>query len=139
VDYPFILSTGARQWNSFHSEFRQIPHLRAIHAEPVVQIHPSVANDLGLSEGEWVWLEGPVGDTGKVGRAKRRVEVFVGIDPRVVNTEHGWWHPEGDPEKLYDALELNINNLVSWKLGKTGVGANHKAIPCRIYKVTEGR
>lgn len=60
------------------------------------------------------------------------------VDPRVVSTDHGWWHPEGDPENLYDVNELNINNLVSWSSGQTGVGANYKCILCKIYPVKEG-
>ena len=132
--YPLVLTTGARRWNTFHSENRSAPHLRAIHREPAVQIHPSKAAELGVRDGEWVWVEGPCGLNGEVGRAKRVVETTPIIDPRVVSTDHGWWHPEGDPEKLYDVVELNINNIVSWDLGTTGIGANYKALLCRIYK-----
>jgi anaerobic selenocysteine-containing dehydrogenase len=108
-----------------------------MHPEPTVQIHPEAAAELGLTEGEWVWVEGPVGLTGKVGRAKRRTEITPIVDPRVVSSDHAWWHPEGDPENLYDVRDLNINNLVSWSSGKTGVGANYKCILCKIYKVGE--
>jgi hypothetical protein len=60
------------------------------------------------------------------------------MDSRVVSTDHGWWHPEGSPENLYDVVDLNINNIVSWELGKTGIGANYKCLLCKIYKVKEG-
>jgi anaerobic selenocysteine-containing dehydrogenase len=136
-EYPLVLTTGARRHNTFHSENRQSAHLRQMHPEPSVQIHPQAAAELGLAEGQWVWVEGPVGLTGKVGRAKRQVEITPIVDPRVVSTDHAWWHPEGDPEQLFDVMELNINNLISWSSGNTGVGANYKCILCKIYKVEE--
>ena len=137
-EYPLVLTTGARRHNTFHSENRQAPHLRALHPEPTIQINPETAAKLGVSDGQWVWVEGPVGETGRTARAKRVAEVTPIVDPRTVSTDHGWWHPEGDPEKLYDVDELNINNLVSWSSGKTGVGANYKCILCKIYPCKEG-
>jgi anaerobic selenocysteine-containing dehydrogenase len=137
-EYPLVLTTGARRWNTFHSENRNSPHLRALHPEPTVQIHPQTAAKLGLRDGEWAWVEGPCGSKGEVGRAKRIVEITPIIDPRVVSTDHGWWHPEGDPKNLYDVVDLNINNIVSWELGSTGVGANYKALLCKIYRVKDG-
>lgn len=137
-EFPYILSTGARQWGYFHSEHRQVPHLRALHPEPTVQINPEDLADLGFEEGQWVWLEGPIGRTGRTGRCKRKVEAYPGMARGVMCTEHGWWHPEGDPEKLYDALELNCNNLITWDYGTTGWGANHKALACRVYPVKDG-
>lgn len=137
-EFPFVLTSGSRLWGTFHSEHRQIPHLRAIHPEPTLQMHPDAIEKLGLTEGEWVWVEGPRGFGKGTGRAKRKVETFVGIDPRVVNTSVGWWHPEGDPEKLYDALELNMNNLHAWDECETGVGSRNRACICKIYKVKEG-
>ena len=101
-------------------------------------MHPDLAASLGVRDGQWVWAEGPVGDTGRVARAKRGAEVTPLVDARVVSTDHGWWHPEGDPEKLYDVDELNINNLISWSTGETGVGCNYKCLLCKIYPVKEG-
>lgn len=136
-EYPIVLTTGARRDNTFHSENRQAPRLRHIHPEPTVQIHPDLAKKLGVRDGQWVWVEGPVGDTGRTARAKRVAEVTPILDPRVASTDHGWWHPEGDPENLYDVDELNINNLISWNTGKTGVGCNYKCLLCKIYPVRE--
>ena len=80
----------------------------------------------------------PRGTTGRVARAKRVAEVTPAIDPRCASSDHGWWHPEGDPENLYDVNELNINNLISWSTGETGVGANYKCIICKIYPAKDG-
>ena len=132
-DYPLVLTTGARRPNTFHSENRQGARLRAVHPEPTIQLHPEAAKRFGVREGEWVWVEGPIGSTGRVARAKRIVELAPAQDPRVASTDHAWWHPEADPENLYDVMELNINNLIPWDTGISGVGANYKCILCKVY------
>lgn len=137
-EYPLVLQTGARQYNTFHSEYRQSSLLRSIHPEPTIEIHPDTARKFGLADGKWCWVEGPVGTTGRTARAKRVAKITSTVDPRAASTEHGWWHPEADAENLYDVDELNINNLVSWSSGKSGVGANYKCILCKVYPVLEG-
>ena len=136
-EFPLVLTTGARRWNTFHAENRENPTLRRLHPEPAVQVHPSVAEQIGISEGEWVWIAGPKGLTGEVARCRRVVEVTEAISPGVVSTDHGWWHPEGKPEELYDVMELNVNKLMPWGCGKSGIGANYKCLLCRIEKMTE--
>jgi anaerobic selenocysteine-containing dehydrogenase len=131
-EYPLIIMTGPRDWMYFHSENRRQEHLRALRPEPLVEIHPDAARSYGLTEGEWVWVEG------HRGRAKRVVSLNKGLDPRVVSTTHGWSHPEAGAEKLYDIDDLNINRLIGWEdMSKIGVGANYKVMLCKIYKATE--
>lgn len=60
-EYPLVLTTGARRWNSFHSEHRQIPRLRAMHPEPVLDINPKDARKYGVKQDEWVWVENYLG------------------------------------------------------------------------------
>lgn len=135
--FPLVLTTGARRWNTFHAENRENPYLRRMHPEPAVQMHPDTAARYGVREGEWVWIEGPKGLAGEVARCKRVVEVTPILDPRVVSTDHGWWHPEGDPENLYDVMDLNVNKLMPWGCGKSGIGADYKCLLCRIVKIGE--
>ena len=52
--YPLVLTSGARNWSLFHSEHRQVPHLRALHKWPWVQINPKTAERYGITQGEWV-------------------------------------------------------------------------------------
>ena len=40
TSFPYILITGARSPGFFHTENRQVPWLRELHRDPVVQIHP---------------------------------------------------------------------------------------------------
>ncbi len=131
-EYPFVIMTGPRDWMYFHSENRRQEHLRALSPEPLLEIHPDSAKKYGLTEGEWVWVEG------HRGRAKRVIALNKGLDPRVVSTTHGWSHPEAGAEKLYDVDELNINRLIGWEdMSKIGVGANYKVMLCKIYRATE--
>jgi anaerobic selenocysteine-containing dehydrogenase len=133
-EYPLILTTGARPWGMFHSEHRQIPHLRAIHPQPTLQVHPETAAKYGISNGEWVWVEN------SLGRIKRKVEVTPIIDPRVVNSDHAWWFPEkgGAEPSLFGVWDVNVNQLVPPLPGRSGLGSNVKSLLCKIYKVAEG-
>lgn len=132
-EYPLVLTTGARNWNMFHSEHRNIPRLRAMRPDPIIEVHPEAAEKYGIADGDWVWVEN------QRGRAKRRVKVTpVLLDPRICSTDHAWWLPEADPENLFDVRELAINNLVPWQPGKSGFGSNYKCSLVKLYKVEEG-
>ncbi len=132
--YPYILITGARPPVFFHSEHRMLPWLREIHPDPIVELHPQVAKDNGIKDGDWVFIESPRG------RIKQRAKLTTGIDPRVVAAEHGWWFPEmKDPKHGWD--ESNINVLTDSDpagydpaMGST----NLRVLMCRIYPVGKG-
>lgn len=131
-EYPYVLTTGARHWAFFHSEHRQIPRLRSLRPDPLVEMHPKTAEANGIKEGDWVWIEN------RLGKVKMRAKVTPGIDPRVVNCDHAWWYPEKKAEDLYGVFESNINQLVPAKFGRSGFGSNSKSLICKIYKVEEG-
>lgn len=135
-EYPFVLTTGARSWVYFHSEQRHVDVLREIHPDPITQIHPDTAKQLGIKDGDWVWVEN------QFGRAKQRAQLFPGIDRRVIHSQHAWWYPErpavdGEygPE---DVFLSNINNLIPHEtIGKLGFGAPYKCMICKVYKAEE--
>ncbi len=130
-EYPLVLTSGRRMYEFFHSEHRNMPTLRASHPDPLVEMNPETARELGIVDGEWVWIEN------QRGRCRQRAMYNEGIDPRVVMAEHGWWFPEDDPERLYNTFDSNINNLTSQcSLGRTGVGASYKSLLCKVYKCT---
>ena len=131
-----MLTTGARNWFMFHSEHRQIPHLRAGRPWPIVQINPKAAEKVGVHDGEWVWLE-----NGR-GRCKRVVECTEIMDERVIMSDHAWWFPEAPGEEkdgLFGMLDLNVNKLLnSYLPGKSGFGANYKSMLCKVRRLEEG-
>ena len=131
-DFPLVLTTGAKTVAFFHSEHRQIPWLREINPDPVVEIHPDTAKGLGIGNGEWVWIET------KRGRCKQKAKLTLGIDPRVVMAQHAWWFPEepASEPSLFKTFESNIN-VVTHPFGfqgKSGLGAPLKAMLCKVYK-----
>lgn len=130
-DYPLILVTGARTWGFFHSEHRQVPLLRAMNPDPITEIHPETAADLGIKDGDWIFVES------RYGRCKQRAKVNSGIHPRVVSSQHAWWFPEkfGPEPSLFGVWESNINLLLpSGWTGKSGLGYPFKNQMCRVYR-----
>ena len=131
-EYPYILTSGRRSYEFFHSEHRNMPSLRSMHPDPLVELHPQTAREIGVDEGDWVWIEN------MRGRCRQRVKLFEGMDPSIVMAEHGWWFPEAEPERLYNTFDSNINNLTSQcDIGKSGIGAPYKSTICKVYKCTE--
>lgn len=128
-EYPFIFTS----WKPIafrHSRLRQITSLRGIYPEPVVYIHPEPAANLGIREGDLVYIET------KRGRIKQKAALSTDIDPRVVIADYGWWFPEKGASELYGWAEANINVLTnneppySREMGST----NLRGILCKVYK-----
>lgn len=129
-EYPYILITGARTPFFYHSEHRQIPWLREQHPDPVVEIHPETANEHAIKEGDWVYIETPRG------RIRQRARLTVGIDPRVIAIQHGWWFPEvKTPDHGW--RESNSNILTENDLAghDPAMGAtNLRVLLCNIHR-----
>jgi anaerobic selenocysteine-containing dehydrogenase len=134
-EYPLILSTGRRSPVYFLSEHRNIPWLREIDPDPVIEIHPDTAAKLGISNGEWVIVENWLGKC----RLKAKVSPIV---PRwMVMAAHGWWFPEqsGEESCLYGLWEHNINQLIPMGFhGKDGLGTPTKHSLCKISRYNGG-
>lgn len=134
-EYPFIATCGGRSYEFFHSEHRQLPTMREFHPDPLVMINPEAAAELGISEGDWVWLES------LQGRFRQRATLFPGIKKNVVHAEHAWWFPEQKPEEpyLFGVFDSNVNNLTKpFETGQGGIGSGIKSFLVKLYKYEEG-
>ncbi len=131
--YPYILNSGLRIPTFFHSANRNIPWLREIRPDPIVEIHPDTAKKHGIKEGDWVWIVSPRG------RAKERAKLNNGIDPRVIVAEHGWWYPEiKDPGHGWEISNINLLTDNAHETMDPAIGAtNLRACLCTIYPVEE--
>ena len=102
--YPLILTS--RKVNNYqHSTGRQIGSLRFLRPEPITEINPKTASELGIKDGDWVYIET------KRGRIRQKASLTDAIDPRVVMVDYGWWFPEKGASDLYGWAESNINIL----------------------------
>ena len=130
TEYPFIMTTGRRIPVYFHSEHRQLPWCREQWPAPRVEINPADAAELGIEQGDWVWIETP--------RHKIRqvADLYYGIRPGTINCEHQWWMPEF--HGATKGLELvNVNTLVNKDLRDPICGSSYaRAYNVNIYKAT---
>jgi len=126
--FPYILITGRRLPGFFHTENRQVPWLRELHRDPIVEIHPDTAMEEGIQDGEWVTIESPRG------RVRQRAKFFSGMDPRIVSAEHAWWFPEKkDPGHGWDESNINMLTDNSYEACDPAMGATHvRTLLCRI-------
>jgi len=114
--YPLVL-TGARNVGYYHSRYRNIPSLRKMSPEPLVEIHPELAKMYGIEDGEEVVVE-----------SWRRKEIVLKakitetIDSRVISIPHGW-------------SESNVNLLTDDQTldPVTGFPA-YRSLLARLYK-----
>jgi len=76
-DFPIILTSGRLvEYEGGGDETRSNPWLAELQQEMFVEVNPRDANNLGVRDGEMVWLEGPEG--GKV-KVKAMVTERVGV------------------------------------------------------------
>jgi anaerobic selenocysteine-containing dehydrogenase len=129
-EFPLVLTS----WKSAeyrHSEGRQIASLRQSHREPVAQLHEKTAAKLGISEGDWIFIET------KRGRIEQKAILSSDIDPKVIAVDYGWWFPEENSTNLYSWDKSNVNILTddqqpfSQEMGSP----NLRGIMCKVCKV----
>jgi len=84
AEYPLILTTGARHVAYVASRGRNLPSLRKLMPEPVLDIHPETAAALGVAEGGRVRVVSPRG------AVEVKASLTADLDPRVIRLLHGW-------------------------------------------------
>ena len=129
-DYPFTLTT-AKAINFCHGQHRSVPTLRAKTPEPLVEIHPEDAADLGISPAAPVRLET------KVAAVTMKAQLNPELPRKVVRVMHGWW--QGCPElglPGYDPFSrdgANVNLIIDNDVIDPITGSvPHRSYPCRI-------
>jgi len=132
-EYPLVMMTGRRSPVLFHSEHRQIPWLRECDPDPVVEINPETAKEKGITNGDWVLIEGTMG------KFKRKAKVTPIIDPRTIMVAHAWWLPEaeGEDPNPYKVWDLNCNQCIPMgHQDKSGFGGG--PISGMLVKISKG-
>jgi anaerobic selenocysteine-containing dehydrogenase len=131
-EYPLIL-TSFRLVQFCDQQHRNIPRLRKQAREPLLEINPATAAELGIEESNVVVLETA---TGKI---RLKAKFNNGLRPEVVAMQYGWWQgcdALGLPG--YDPLSpdgANINLITSFERRDPISGAvAHRSQRCRVSK-----
>ena len=129
-EYPIILTTGRRIPVYFHSEHRQLPWCRELWPVPRLELNPADAEELGLKQGDWAWIETAYG------KVRQCVDLYYGISKGWANAEHGWWLPElPGPTRGFNLV--NIECIWDPHGQDKFISSHHmRGVPVKIYKAT---
>ncbi len=83
-EYPLVMTSGARVMAYTHSQFRNIPRLRKLMPDPLVDINPVDAKARGIKDGYTVTISTPRGTI------KMKARVTDTILAGVVSLPHQW-------------------------------------------------
>ena len=135
--YPLLNISGPRTMPYHHSEFRHVESFRRQHPDPIAEIPVDTARRHGIADGDWVWIETPIG------RARQRARLTTSFAPGYISTQHAWWYPEKSAAEpsLYGLWESNINVTTDddpEKCDPLSGGWPFKGgyLRCRIYKAS---
>ncbi len=118
-DYPFTLISGTRTIAYTHSQYRDIARLKKLEPEPLVEINDVDAAELGIADGEMVFVESAKGSI------TLKAKITPDILPQVLSLQHGW-------------KEANANLLTDNEPSDPISGyPAFKTTPCRVRKIEE--
>ena len=130
-DYPFILTT-AKAINFCHGQHRSLPSLRAKTPEPLVELNPADATELGIAP------HAPVHVETKVAAVTMKAQLNSELPRKVVRVMHGWW--QGCPDlglSGYDPFSregANVNLIIDNDVIDPITGSvPHRSYPCRVF------
>jgi anaerobic selenocysteine-containing dehydrogenase len=131
--FPLVL-TFFRDIHFCDEQHRNITRLRRAMPEPFIEIHPRTAEESGIADGEWIFVETAMG------KVKLKTKYDGSLHPTVVTTVYGWWQP---CEELnlpgYDPFSCNgaNTNLLIPNSDKDPISASvaHRGQRCRLTKL----
>lgn len=137
--YPLLNISGTRVLPYHHTEFRHVEGFRKRQPFPIVEIHVDTARRHGIVDGDWVWIESPLG------RVKQRARLVTTFAPNCIAAVHAWWYPEQPAAEpcLYGLWESNINVTTDDDPDKCdplsgGWPLKGEYVRCRIAKAADG-
>ncbi len=133
AEYPFIMMTGRRYPNFYHSTFLNVSWLRSLEPHPKVDINPESAAKLGIADGDLVWIES---SSGKIQMFARLTH---GVHPRNLSATHGWLKEckelklPGYPDHISNVNALVNNDVISPEYATP----NLRCLPVKIRKAVK--
>jgi anaerobic selenocysteine-containing dehydrogenase len=127
--YPYQLITGARIPDFFHTENRVPGPLRNRRPDPLVEIHPDLAAEKGIQDGDWVSIRSARG------AVAQRAVLTDRVPRNVVAADHGWWFPETEGDLGWNYANINILTDNAYETCDPAMGAtNLRVLLCNIEK-----
>jgi anaerobic selenocysteine-containing dehydrogenase len=116
-EFPLMLLGAHKKRAYTHSQHRNIPSLRKLVPEPLLDIHPETAQRLGISEGDRVRLESPRGSI------EIKATITKEVPPGIVAMQYGW-------------SEANVNYLTD-DMARDPISGFPalRSVMCRIEKI----
>lgn len=103
-DYPYSLTQG-RLPIFHHGTLRNVGYTRELWPYPETYINPVTAAEIGVEDGDWLWLES------RRGRTQGRCRITKSVAPKVIYQER-FWNPElldsDDPNRAWRVMNINI-------------------------------
>ena len=128
--YPLLLTTRCEAAYKL-TGFKHVKYLRKHMPDPIVQMNPETAQEAGLKEGDWIYIET------RMGRIQQKLALDKDVDPRVVYVAFGWWFPE-EPSNLMQWDKSNVNILFDSEPEEPATGSLElRGMPGRVFKVGE--
>lgn len=92
-----------------HSQHRNIPSLRRLQPDPILEMSPELAAARGIDEHDWVEV------STKAGGFRAKAKFAKGLAPEAVYAQHGWTIGDAVPDAGADGrpLPANLNGAVS--------------------------
>ena len=116
-EFPLILTTGGNLLCYTHWQYRYIAKLRKMSPEPTLEIHPTTANQYGISEGEMAEVRSPFG------KIRLKASLTRKMLPDTIHISQGW-------------EEANVNELTGTENADSISGfPNLKSMRCNIQKL----
>jgi anaerobic selenocysteine-containing dehydrogenase len=133
--FPLFL-TSAKSPLYCHIQHRNLPRLRRLLPEPVLEMNRATAASRGIRQNDWVAIVTPKGRLGA------RARLVTGLADGVVGAQHGWWQACADLGLPgYDPLSTagaNINLVIGNETFDPVSGAvPHRSYLCEIEKSVE--
>ncbi|SES79518.1 molybdopterin-dependent oxidoreductase [Oceanicella actignis] len=136
-DYPIILTSGRLvEYEGGGDETRSNPWLAELQQDMFVEVNTRDANDLGIRDGQMVWVEGPEG--GKV-KVKAMVTERVGAGVAFMPFHFGGWFQGEDRRSKYPkgadpyVLGESTNTAQTYGYDSVTQMQETKATLCKIW------
>ena len=132
-EYPLRLTTAGRISPLYHSEMRTPGHgTRTVAPYPMTWMHFNDARALHIKEGDWVWIETPMG------RIRQKAHLGWDIPEGVVQVPPSWWYPELPAEEPWSqgVFEAAANVLIDDdpdKADQMTATWNCRGLLCKVY------